>query len=286
MTRLDVWLVDQLGSRAAAQKAIAEGRVTVDGEVRPKSHKVQPGEHVEVAAGLKPAMGVEKAPEFAVVYEDDDVLVVDKGPDTVVHPGSAVPSGTLVQALEGRVAGGDDPARPGVIHRLDRDTSGLLVFARNAKAHASLARQMQRREIEREYVALVKGRPPAMHGTIDAPLGRDRKRRTRMSSDTDNPREAITHFFIEEPFADATLLRRGARDGPHPPDPRAPQGDRPSGPRRPRVRRPASFAEPPVPPRPPAASARARDRAPLGAPGGPRRYPRGVQKINPGSLTS
>lgn len=204
--RLDVFLAERFGSRAAAQKAITEGRVTVDGVARPKRFEVSGSESIEVADGAFRPDVWQKAPQFAVVYEDEDVLVVDKGPDTVVHPGSAVPSGTLVQALEGRVAGGGDPARPGVIHRLDRDTSGLLVFSRTPKAFASLTRQMQRREIEREYVALVKGRPPAMHGTIDAPLGRDRKRRTRMSSDTDNPREAITHFFIEEPFEAATLL--------------------------------------------------------------------------------
>ena len=122
-------------------------------------------------------------------------------------PAPRCTNGTLVQALAGRVAGGEDPQRPGVIHRLDKDTSGLLVFSRTPRSFSSLTEQMQRRQIEREYVALVKGRPPAMAGTIDAPLGRDRRRRTRMSSDTDNPRDAITHFAVEEQFPEATLLK-------------------------------------------------------------------------------
>jgi 23S rRNA pseudouridine1911/1915/1917 synthase len=207
MTRLDVYLAEQLGSRSAAAKAIADGRVTVDGKPRQKRYQVQPGQLVEVATGDSVTNAVYETPVFAVVFEDDHVLVVDKAAGVVVHPGSAVAGGTLVQALEGRVHGGEDPERPGVIHRLDRDTSGLLVFSRTPEAHSSLTEQMQAREVEREYVALVKGRPPAINGTIDAPLGRDRKRRTRMSSDTDNPREAITHFFIEEQFPDATLLK-------------------------------------------------------------------------------
>ncbi|MEA2125896.1 MAG: rRNA synthase [Solirubrobacteraceae bacterium] len=206
MTRLDVYLAERLGSRAAAQKAIAEGRVTVDGVVRPKRHQVAEGERVEVSsAPAVPESGTEPA-RFEVVFEDDDVLVVEKPAGVVVHPGSAVAAGTLVQALEGRVAGGDDPARPGVVHRLDRDTSGLLVLARTQAAWEALGAQIRAREVEREYVALVAGRPPARAGTIDAPLGRDRRRRTRRSSDTDDPREAVTHFVAEEDFEGATLL--------------------------------------------------------------------------------
>lgn len=205
--RLDVYLASQLGSRALAQKAIAEGRVTVDGVVRPKSHRVQAGERVEVSTCESSPYEEPYSQMVPVVYADDSLLVVDKAAGVVVHPGSAVKTGTLVQALEGRIAGGEDPDRPGVIHRLDRDTSGLLVFARTPRSFSSLTEQMRRREVEREYVALVQGRPPAMEGVIDAPLGRDRRKRTRMSSDTDNPREARTRFAVEEAFADATLLK-------------------------------------------------------------------------------
>ena len=112
-----------------------------------------------------------------------------------------------MQALAGRVAGGPDPERPGVVHRLDRDTSGLLVLARADEVHAELVAALQRREIVREYLALVEGRPAARRGTIDAPLGRDRRVRTRMSTETDEPREAVTHFEVERHVGPDTLLR-------------------------------------------------------------------------------
>jgi 23S rRNA pseudouridine1911/1915/1917 synthase len=115
--------------------------------------------------------------------------------------------GTLVQALAGRVAGGNDPDRPGVVHRLDRDTSGLLLLARDEQTMFALQEALRRRDITREYVALVEGRPPAKRGTIDAPLGRDRRVRTKMSTDTDDPHEAITHFEMERTFDNDTLLR-------------------------------------------------------------------------------
>ena len=205
--RLDVFLAATAGSRAAAQRLIDAGLVLVDGERRPKRHTVAAGERVEV----QPAPPVEEpeAPDatFAVAYEDDHLLVIDKPPGVVVHPARGHAAGTLAQALEGRVAGGDDPRRPGIVHRLDRDTSGLLVVARSEDAHAALKDLMRRREITREYLALVEGRPSARTGTIDAPLGRDRRVRTRISTDTDEPREAVTHFETEETFEGFTLLR-------------------------------------------------------------------------------
>ncbi len=205
--RLDVVLAPLAGSRAAAQRLIDADRVRVDGRARPKRHVVRAGETLVVEApDPVPAETVADA-TFAVAYEDEHLLVVDKPPGVVVHPGQGRSEGTLVQALGDRVAGGDDPARPGVVHRLDRDTSGLLVFARGDTAHAALTDAIRHREITREYLALVEGRPPARTGTIDAPLGRDRRRRTRMSSDTDDPREAITHFELEAALETASLLR-------------------------------------------------------------------------------
>ena len=112
-----------------------------------------------------------------------------------------------MQALAGRVAGGPEPDRPGVVHRLDRDTSGLLVLARDEPTHAALQAALRAREITREYVALVEGRPPARRGTIDAPLGRDRRSRTKISTDTDDPHHAVTHFETEQTLPDDTLLR-------------------------------------------------------------------------------
>jgi 23S rRNA pseudouridine1911/1915/1917 synthase len=206
--RLDVFLGAYAGSRAAAQRLIDGGHVTVDGEHRPKRQVLTGGETVAVEepeAGA-PAADVPPAP-FSVAYEDEHLLVVDKPAGVVVHPARGHAQGTLVQALGDKVAGGDDPDRPGIVHRLDRETSGLLVVARSEDVHAALKAQLARRELVREYLALVEGRPPARAGTIDAPLGRDRRVRTRVSTDTEEAREAITHFEVERALPHDTLLR-------------------------------------------------------------------------------
>jgi 23S rRNA pseudouridine1911/1915/1917 synthase len=205
--RLDVVLAAVAGSRAAAQRLIDAGLVTVDGRERPKRWVLAGGERIVFR--LPEAEAPPDAPDapFAVAWEDEHLIVVDKPAGVVVHPGRGHRTGTLVQALAGRVAGGEDRERPGVVHRLDRDTSGLLVLARSDAVHAELQRMLRARRITREYLALVEGRPAARAGTIDAPLGRDRRVRTRRSTATDEPREAITHFETERTFPDATLLR-------------------------------------------------------------------------------
>ena len=212
--RLDVFLAAHAGSRAAAQKLIDAGAVTVDGVVRPKRTTLAGGERVTVAAPPAPAAGsgsgsdeAAVAVPFAVAWEDEHLLVIDKPAGVVVHPARGHRGGTLAQALAGRAAGGDDPERAGIVHRLDRDTSGLLVVARSEPVHAALKAQLARRELVREYLALVEGRPAARRGRIDAPLGRDRRVRTRMSSDTDAPRRAVTHFEVERALPAETLLR-------------------------------------------------------------------------------
>lgn len=204
--RLDVLLAALLGSRSRAQRLIAAGQVLVDGTPAQKRLLVTPGQEIEVdetdnRPGPVPAQGM----DVPVVYEDDDVLVVDKPAGLVVHPAPGHAGTTMVELLAGRAAGGE-AERPGLVHRLDRDTSGLLVVARTEDAHRTLKRELEAREIEREYVTLVEGRPPARTGTIDAPLGRDRRRRTRRSSDSDDARPAVTHFAIEEELAGFTLL--------------------------------------------------------------------------------
>jgi 23S rRNA pseudouridine1911/1915/1917 synthase len=206
--RLDVFLAAHAGSRTAAQRLIDGGHVTVDGAVRPERLALAGGElvRVEEPGPAAPAAPVREAP-YAVAWEDEHLIVVDKPAGVVVHPARGHRSGTLAQALAGRVAGGEDPERAGIVHRLDRDTSGLLVVARTEPVHAALKRLLASRELVREYLALVEGRPAARRGTIDAPLGRDRRVRTRISTDTDEPREAVTHFEVERALPHDTLLR-------------------------------------------------------------------------------
>jgi 23S rRNA pseudouridine1911/1915/1917 synthase len=205
--RLDAFLAGPLGSRARAQRLIDAGRVRVDGAARPKRHLLTGGEQV-VADEDDPAPAtVRPDAPFSVVWQDEHLLIVDKPAGVVVHPARGHRTGTLAQALVDRAAGGNDPARAGIVHRLDRDTSGLLVVARTPVAHRGLRAAMVARKVRREYLALVEGRPPAKSGTIDAPLGRDRRVRTRMSTDTDRPREARSHFKIERALPAATLLR-------------------------------------------------------------------------------
>jgi 23S rRNA pseudouridine1911/1915/1917 synthase len=205
--RLDVVLASEVGSRSAAQRLIEAGRVEVDGRARPKRHVLRGGEEISWEPEA-PAPEPDAAPApYAIAWRDEHLLVVDKPAGVVVHPARGHRGGTLVQALGDLTGGGDDPERPGIVHRLDRDTSGLLVVARTGTAHAALKDLLARREITREYLALVEGRPPARAGTIDAPLGRDRRVRTRVSTDTDEPRPAVTHFTLERALPAASLLR-------------------------------------------------------------------------------
>jgi 23S rRNA pseudouridine1911/1915/1917 synthase len=210
--RIDVVLagLDDVGSRAAAQRLLDAGAVTVDGAVRPKRHRLSPGERVAVTIEAPRADDPGEAGEgvpHEVVYEDAEVIVVDKPAGVVVHPSAGHPAGTLVQALAGRAAGGPEPWRPGIVHRLDRDTSGLLVVAKSDAALRALQDQIRAREMQREYLALVEGRPDARTGTIDAPIGRDRTERTVHSTRSDRPREARTHFAFERSYPRTTLLR-------------------------------------------------------------------------------
>ncbi|HEX2126225.1 MAG TPA: RluA family pseudouridine synthase [Thermoleophilaceae bacterium] len=205
--RLDVALGAVVGSRSAAARLIDAGRVTVDGRPRPKRHLLEAGEVVEAAPEEPPPPGDPGEVPYEVVGEDEHLLVVDKPAGVVVHPAPGHPTGTLAEALAARGAAGGEPWRPGIVHRLDRDTSGLLVVAKSDAAHRDLQEQLRRRELRREYLALVEGRPDARSGTIDVPIGRDRRNRTIHSTRTDTPREARTHFAIERALPRTTLLR-------------------------------------------------------------------------------
>jgi len=149
---------------------------------------------------------VNAVPPFTVVFEDEHLLVVDKGPGVVVHPGRGHHSDTLAQMLAPRIGGGD-PERAGIVHRLDRDTSGLLVVARSDEVLRRLQAALAARRIEREYLALVEGLPPARTGTIEAPIGRDPRVRTRMAVGGAAAREARTHFTLERALPQQSLLR-------------------------------------------------------------------------------
>ena len=209
--RLDAFLAGPLGSRSRAQRLIEAGAVLVDGAAAPKRLRLTGGEAIAVDEDRDPqaraAAGEPDRPApYAVAYEDEHLLVIDKPAGVVVHPARGHAQGTLSQALEGR-AGGGETGRAGIVHRLDRQTSGLLVVARGETVHRALRDALARREITREYLALVEGRPPARSGTIDAPIGRDRRHRTRVSTDSDEPRPAVTHFALEEALPTTTLLR-------------------------------------------------------------------------------
>jgi 23S rRNA pseudouridine1911/1915/1917 synthase len=208
--RLDAALgaLPQIGSRAAAQRLIDDSAVTVDGQRRAKRHVLSEGERIEVVIDdREPATPADPSAPHEIVHEDEYLIVVDKPAGVVVHPAPGHPSGTLVEALQGRAAGGEEPWRPGIVHRLDRDTSGLLIVAKDDRTHRALQEMLRRREIRREYLALVDGRPDARTGTIEAPIGRDRHDRTAHSTRTDRPREARTHFQIEQPLPRTTLVR-------------------------------------------------------------------------------
>ena len=178
----------------------------VDGAARPKSHRLSGGEEVSFSAPAARASGlVAEEMDLRIAYEDEHLIVVDKPTGLVVHPAPGHATGTLVHGLVG-IAGGGEEERPGIVHRLDRDTSGLMVVARSAEAHRRLERLVRRRRLERGYLALVCGRPRSRRGTIEAQIGRDRHDPTRRSLDTPTPRDAVTHFEVLELLPRHALL--------------------------------------------------------------------------------
>ena len=207
--RLDRFLASlpEVGSRGVARRLLESGKVLVDGRPLDKSRRLTGGEELEFEPPTKESAELEpEQMDLRIVYEDEYLLVVDKPAGLVVHPGSGHATGTLVQGLLEHDAAGGDAARPGIVHRLDRDTSGLMVVARSNEAHARLQALVRNRAIERHYAALVVGKPRSRAGRIEAPIGRDRRDPLRHSLDTDKPREAITHFEVRELLPRHTLL--------------------------------------------------------------------------------
>ncbi|MFL6030123.1 MAG: RluA family pseudouridine synthase [Gaiellaceae bacterium] len=206
--RLDRFLASlpEIGSRSVAERVLASG-VRVDGREQAKSHRLSGGEEVEFDAPERtvPELAAEEM-DLRIAYEDEHLVVVDKPAGLVVHPAPGHATGTLVHGLIAHDVVGGDEERPGIVHRLDRDTSGLMVVARSEEAHARLQALVRRHELDRHYLALVVGRPRSRSGRIDAPIGRDRREPMRHSLDTDTPREAVTHFEVRELFPRHTLL--------------------------------------------------------------------------------
>jgi 23S rRNA pseudouridine1911/1915/1917 synthase len=207
--RLDRFLASlpELGSRGVAERLLDTGTVLVDGRPLGKSHRLAGGEELEFEPPQEVATELTPEPmNLRIAFEDEHLMVVDKPAGLVVHPASGHATGTLVHGLlEHDIAGGD-AARPGIVHRLDRDTSGLMVVARSEEAHARLQDLVRKRALERHYAALVVGRPRSRSGRVEAPIGRDRRDPLRQSLDTDKPREAITHFEVRELLERHTLL--------------------------------------------------------------------------------
>jgi 23S rRNA pseudouridine1911/1915/1917 synthase len=193
--RLDAFLAARgaAPSRSAAQRLIEAGAVTVAGRALAKNHRVAAGDTVTVAERDEPE---HEPPRVAVVFEDEHLLVVDKPAGLVTHPAPGHHGPTLADAVDGLV-----------VHRLDRHTSGLLLVARTEAVRDALQADLKARRTTREYLALVSGHPDAESGTIDAALGRDRRNRTLMSTRTDKPRRAVTHFEVVERLARTALLR-------------------------------------------------------------------------------
>ena len=194
-----------IATRSLAERLIRDGAVRVDGERRAKSYRLEGGEELEVALP-EPALLEPSDEPLEVVYEDEHLLVIDKPAGLVVHPAAGHEGETLVNRLVGLGAAGGDPGRPGIVHRLDRGTSGLLLVARSEPAYEELSSAIRERRVERRYLTLVRGAPKSRTGRIEAPIGRDRADRTRRSIDTDTARDAVTWFEVRERLGDRTLL--------------------------------------------------------------------------------
>jgi len=218
--RLDRWLSEQLPelSRARLQMLIRDGLVRVDGAALKAAHRLRGTERIEVE--IPPPPDETLAPEavpLSVVYEDDHVLVVDKPAGTVVHPGAGRSIGTLAAAILAHApttAGVGGPRRPGIVHRLDKDTSGLLVVAKTSAAYDDLVEQLAARTVTRRYLAVVHGRVRANEGVVDAPIGRHPTDRVKMAiRPAGRGKRAVTRYRVLERFAHFTVLEARLETG-------------------------------------------------------------------------
>lgn len=213
--RLDKFVTEKMRerfSRAFLQRLVRGGHILVDGKSQNNHYDISPGESVEIKMPAPKKWGVtaEKIP-LAIVYEDDQLLVVNKTPEMVVHPAPGNYSGTLVNALLAHcknLSGIGGVIKPGIVHRLDKGTSGLLVVAKTDQAHRFLARQFKDKTAKRVYIAIVKGVVQLDNGVIDAPIGRDKRDRMKMAIDfeSEKSREATTRYHVLKRFKDSTMI--------------------------------------------------------------------------------
>lgn len=212
--RLDKWLAEQKIelTRSAIQKLISEGEIKVNGKFVPKNYVLKKDDDVSVNIPEPKELDV-KAQDLPIeiVYQDEDLLVVNKPKGMVVHPAAGNYEGTLVNALlhhcKGQLSGINGIARPGIVHRIDKNTSGLLIVAKNDKAHLKLAEQIKAHTFTREYEAVVCGRMKNESGTINASIGRHPVDRKKMCVTDKNSKDAVTHYFVIENFEAYSHLR-------------------------------------------------------------------------------
>ena len=219
--RLDLFLVSQLPalSRSRIRSLMDEGRVEVDGSARKASHRVEPGEVVRVEIPDQPPPGVEPEPiPLDVLYEDAHIAIINKPAGMVVHPGSGVTTRTMVAALLHRFGAAGlssvgGPLRPGIVHRLDKETSGAIVVARTDAAHRKLVEDFRARQVQKTYLALLHGRIKGDAGTIELPVARDLRRRSRMTARRREGRQARTDWRVRLPLPGFVLIEANLHTG-------------------------------------------------------------------------
>lgn len=210
--RIDKYITDQYPqwSRSLIQQWIKEGNIEVNGGPVKSNYKIAVGDEIQITEPDPVPLNIEaEAIDLDIIYEDSDVLVVNKPRGMVVHPAPGNYSGTLVNALMAHckdLSGINGVMRPGIVHRIDKDTSGLLMVAKNDLAHEHLVEQLKNKETKRRYLAIVNGVMPHDKGTIDAPIGRNPEDRQSMIVTDKNSKEAVTHFQVMERFTNHTLV--------------------------------------------------------------------------------
>ena len=216
--RLDKYLINELDeSRTTIAKLIDNEFILVNDKKTSAHYKCRKGDIITVFDGYNE--DIEITPEnipIDIVYEDDDIIIVNKASGMVVHPGNGNQSGTLVNALmyhTNNLSNINGEVRPGIVHRIDKDTSGLIVVAKNNKAHQILSDMLSRHEIKRDYIAIVKGEFTSDTATIDAPIGRDKNNRKKMAVTAENSKDAITHVKVLKKYKGYTLVKCSLETG-------------------------------------------------------------------------